>query len=475
MLDHHQKPGFPPPPNASIAIRRMATRIAAPVDEFLHTQSAGGVLLVVTATCALLWANFWPHSYHSVWHAKVTLGFGLDPYFEPITMSLQHWINDLLMTIFFMVAGFEIKREIAQGELSERKRAMLPIAAALGGMVVPAVFYAIFNAGTVASSGWGIPMATDIAFAVGILVLLGDRVPAALRILLLAVAIIDDLGAILVIAIFYTDSVSVPSLVFASGGLLVLWLYRKFGVRPGASYLLPLGILWLGLYHSGVHATLAGVIVGMSAPVKPWLSKERFLQIAKRSVKRFEKLSESSTDDAELLRPISLLSVAGREAVSPVVRLEKSFHPWVAFVIMPLFAVANAGVEIGGITSFDAAQTKVLLGIITGLVIGKPLGIVVFSFAMVKLGLCKLPRGVSWSGMLVLGMLAGIGFTMSIFIGDLAFKGQTELLTIAKLGILIATAFAGAIGMGLGRFVLPKLQPDIAAVGAAEAEASTEL
>ncbi|MEM9492409.1 MAG: Na+/H+ antiporter NhaA, partial [Myxococcota bacterium] len=355
-------------------------------------------------------------------------------------------------------------------------RAALPIAAALGGMLVPAGIYVAFNPSGPTADGWGVPMATDIAFALGIMVLLGSRVPAALRILLLALAIIDDIGAILVIAIFYSSNFNPVGLGVVAVGCVILILFIRAGIRPGWIYMVPLLVIWTGLHEAGIHATLAGVIVGLAAPVKPWLSHEQFMGIARRSIDEFQDRSaDRDANEDALLAPLSRLTLAGREAVSPVVRLQNAFHTWSAFFIMPIFALANAGVNLGTLNFESTGATAVMLGVALGLVVGKPLGVLLISWIMIRLGWASLPRGVTWGGMLVLGLCAGIGFTMAIFIAELGFKGMDDTLALGKLAILLASFAAAVLGLILGRMLLPsQLAPDVAAVSEAEAEASTE-
>lgn len=463
---------FPVPPEASNPVRSAALRVTAPVEEFLHKQTTSGLLLLAMAVIALVWANSpWGESYAHLWHTPLSIGVGG----WAMTESLHFWINDFLMTFFFLVAGFEIKREMAEGELSDLRRGALPIAAAVGGMLAPALVYFVFNPSGPTAGGWGVPMATDIAFAVGVLALLGNRIPAALRILLLALAIIDDLGAILVIAIFYSSNFAVSGLLVAAAGMAVLLGFRALGVRPGAVYFLPLMIIWAGLYEAGIHPTIAGVIVGMSTPVKPWLDHDQFLFIARNSIEEFQaETSKRTWSEDNLLRPLRRLTMAGREAVAPVVRLQAAFHGWVAFFIMPLFALANAGVNLQGVDFGQSTSMVVLLGVGLGLALGKPIGIMLVSWLLVRTGVAVLPRGVTWSGMLVLGLCAGIGFTMAIFIAELAFRGSPEILGMAKLSILGATAVAGCLAMLLGRFALQDLDPEVAGKSPAEVEASTE-
>lgn len=473
---------FPVPPGASRPVRSAALRVTAPVEHFLHQQTASGLLLLAMAVIALAWANSpWGESYSHLWHTPITIGIGG----WAMTESLHFWINDFLMTFFFLVAGFEIKREMAEGELSDLRRSALPIAAAVGGMLVPALVYYLFyvSFGQLGldlrgptANGWGVPMATDIAFAVGVLALLGKRIPAAMRILLLALAIIDDIGAILVIAVFYSSNFAVMGLVVVAAGLAVLVLFHSLGIRPGIIYFVPLMIIWAGLYKAGVHPTIAGVIVGMSTPVKPWLDHEQFLFVARNAVEEFQRETVKQTwSEDDLLRPLRRLTLAGREAVAPVVRLQAAFHGWVAFFIMPLFALANAGVSLQGVDFGDSSSLMVFFGVGLGLALGKPIGVMLVSWLLVRTRVVTLPRGVTWSGMLVLGLCAGIGFTMAIFIAELAFRGAPAILGMAKLAILGATSVAGILAMVLGILALPReLDPEIAAKTPAQVEASTE-
>lgn len=447
----------------SLTLRRIAGRVAEPVEHFMKTQAAGGLMLLWAAAAALLWANLWPSSYSHFWHQEISIGIGLAQFgYEPISMGLSHWVNDFFMTFFFMLAGFEIKREMADGELSNLRRASLPIAAAIGGMAAPALIYSFINPSGPSAGGWGIPMATDIAFAVGLLALLGDRVPNALRILLLALAIIDDLGAILVIAIFYSSQIGTDGLILAASGCFLLFLLRTNQVRPGVIYVLPLLVIWQGLYWANIHPTLAGVIVGMSAPSKPFISAKAFIAIARKALEKFASLDAADRKDhhheAELAKSLQGVSAAGREAVSPVVRLEQSLQPWVAFLIMPVFAVANAGVYLGNISFDFEGSTTVFFGVAAGLCVGKPLGVLLVTYIATKLKLCDLPVGLDMKAVLVVGLLAGIGFTMSIFIGNLAFfdPSQKDLLEVSKLAILVGSAVSGILGLLLGRFAMSK-------------------
>lgn len=465
------KASLPEPPEAWLPFRNMAKMVAAPVEKFLSLEAAGGLVLLFNAALAIIWANSpWHESYDHLWHIKLTIGLGSFSMSE----SLHFWINDGLMTIFFLVAGYEIKRELRDGELADMKRASLPIAAALGGMLVPAAFYLMLNPSGPARDGWGIPMATDIAFAVGILSLLGKRIPAAMRILLLALAIIDDLGAILVIAIFYTSSIDNQGLLVVGLGLLLLFTWRKAAIRPGLLYMIPVITLWYGFWKAGIHPTLAGVIVGLSAPAKAWVSREALVRVATNSLEEFRlKTRGGNYDEHDILPPLRRIILVAREAISPVVHAEAVFHPWVAFFIMPLFALANAGVNLGSISLATTSDIMVLTGIIAGLAVGKPFGVMLFSWVAVKMGWATLPKGLNWRSIFIIGMAAGIGFTMSIFIAELAFPAG-GLLGVVKLGVLIATALAAITVLVLGYFTLPKMAPEIERVTPSQAERSTQ-
>ena len=436
MSDQPQTPppsDKPPPPGTWPAARAAARRLISPVERFISTEAFSGVLLLAAALVALVWANSpWQSAYDRLLHTPVGMpigGFAFE-------RDAHFWINDGLMVVFFFVVGLEIKRELYAGELSTLRRAALPAFAALGGMLVPAGIYILFNVGTPAAGGAGVPMATDIAFAVGILALLGKRVPPALRILLLALAVIDDLGAIVVIAVFYSSGISVGGLAVAAAGIVFILLMQKVGLRSPWSYVLPGLVTWAGVYASGVHPTIAGVVIGLCTPVRP-----------------------SPT-------------VAGRDAPSPVERLQRALHGWVAFAIMPLFALANAGVTFGN-ARLGGNGATVLLGVVVGLVVGKPVGVMCFSWLAVRAGAAALPSGMKWSSVLVVGLVAGIGFTMALFIATLAFP-PGPLIDVAKLAILLASLIAGVIGLAAGRLLLRSTMPSGAARTLEEAERSTE-
>lgn len=436
------------PPEAWMPGRRMALRALKPVEQFIRIEAAGGITLILAAVVALVWANSpWQHSYDALWHTTFSIGFGGTVF----TQDLHFWINDFAMTMFFLVIGLEVKREISEGALSNLRRAALPLTAAIGGMVVPAAIYAALNRGGPALHGWGVPMATDIAFAVGVLTLLGKRLPPALRVLLLALAIVDDIGAILVIALFYSSGLSADGLWLVGLGIALVWLYVRLGLRPGAKYLVPTVLVWVGMYQIGIHPTLAGVVVGLMAPVKPWYGRLGFLRVAREAINEFEHLAkEQGAPDEQLVAPLRKLSFAAREAVSPVVRLVSSMHGIVSFVVVPLFALANAGVHFSGVDFVEPGAWLIYLGVAGGLVLGKPLGVFAFCWLGARLNLVEIPKEVGYRGLLVVGTVAGIGFTMAIFIAELAFDHAGQL-AIAKTAVLSASVVAAVAGLVLGR------------------------
>ncbi len=413
--------------------RPLARLVARPVREFLRVEAAGSLLLLLAAAIALVWANSpWSSSYDSLWHAHIVLDAG------PLHLdeSLQHWVNDALMVIFFFVVGLEIKYELVNGDLRDPKTAALPIVAAIGGMVVPAGLYLALNPpGSDGSAGWGIPMATDIAFAVGVLGILGRRIPSAARLFLLTLAIVDDIGAILVIAIFYTSELSLGWLALAIGLLGVMAVAKYLKIWTVVFYaVLGVGV-WFALLESGVHATLAGVAIGLLAPARPLLNEDVAREYAGTA------LRDRHLNPDELARMRFLL----KESVSVVERLQTSLHPLSAYVVLPVFALANAGVELGAIGK--VFTEPVGLGIMLGLVLGKPLGIFVASFAAVRLGLGRLPDGTTWPMVIGLGAVGGIGFTVSIFIAGLSFPGADLLTDEAKIAILLASLLAAVVGV----------------------------
>ena len=431
-------------------------KLTHPIQEFLHKEASGGILLIIATVIALVWANSpLKDSYHHLWHTYLSVNVGE----LGMNYSLHHWINDGLMVIFFFVVGLEIKRELLVGELSSVKKASLPIAAALGGMIFPAIIYYIFNAGKESVSGWGIPMATDIAFVVGILALLGKRVPLALKIFILALAIVDDIGAVLVIAIFYTSEISFVSLAFACGLILLLILMNKLAVRKLLLYVIVGVALWLAFLKSGVHATVAGVLLAFTIPASARINTKRFSDETEQLVKQFRAAGDHGDNvltNSERLSVVEEIENNCEKILTPLQRFEHGLHPWVSFFIMPIFALANAGVTIGEGLS-EALSHSVSIGIILGLFIGKQIGIFLFSYLAVKLKLASEPEGVSWKKIYAAAILAGIGFTMSLFIANLAFNSE-ELLNISKVGILTGSLISGIIGFVILKSALNKKQ-----------------
>ena len=420
---------------------RAAELLLAPFQRFARLQVAGGVLLLICTFLALGWANSpWAATYQHLLHEE--LGFVFAG--RGLSFTLHHWINDGLMAIFFFVVGLEIKREFVAGELAEARKAMLPIAAAVGGMVVPAAIYASVNAGGPGTPGWGIPMATDIAFALGALVLLGSRVPDALKVFLVALAIVDDLGAVLVIAVFYTSDISWTAMGSAGLFLAALALVNLAGGRNAIVYGVLGVCVWFFVLRSGVHATVAGVLVAMTVPVRLRLAPAALSDVLRRASERVETLPTLGPMAAERVAIVSHLHHVLEDATSLLQRFEHALQPWVTFFIMPVFALFNAGVAVDGSAVRTLAE-PVPLGILGGLVLGKPIGIFVASWLAVKAGAALLPAGVSWRQVLGTSCLAGIGFTMSLFISSLAFAG-TPYESQAKLGILLASATAALLG-----------------------------
>ena len=412
-------------------------------------EAASGLLLIAATAVALVWANSaWRDSYIELWHTPIGLQVGPWSFARP----LHFWVNDALMTIFFFVVGLEIRCETYEGELRDLRRAALPLAAALGGMLIPAAIFVAFNVGRAGSAGWGIPMATDIAFAVGVLTLLGKRVPASLRTLLLALAVIDDIGAIVVIAVFYSVGISFWGLLVAAAGLGAAAVLRAIGVRPPLAYIVPGAVVWAGMYAAGIHPTLAGVLLGLATPARSWFGLSGFAEATQEHLGGIE-----GADRPSLHQRLADIETARREAISPAERLQHSIHPWVAFGVMPLFALANAGVPLGG-ADLSGDPLFLFLGILFGLALGKPLGIFASSWIATRTGVATPPAGGSSRGIAVVGIAGGIGFTMSLFIAQLAFP-PGPLLDTAKLAILIASAAAIAAGLLIGRFTLPPPSP----------------
>jgi NhaA family Na+:H+ antiporter len=424
--------------------REPIAHLTEPLERFMHVESASGIVLLAATATALALANSdLAEGFLSLW--KTQIGFEVGAF--QMRHSLVHWINDGLMAIFFFVIGLEVKREIVHGELGNLRQASLPIAAALGGMLVPAGIYLALQGDGPSARGWGIPMATDIAFVVGCLALLGPRVPRGLRVLLLSVAIVDDIGAILVIAIGYTDAIGWGALAAGALGIGAIALLSRLGVRGFGIYvLLGLGV-WFAFHQSGVHATIAGVILGLMTPARAYLEDTTLAHALDRVTDGMHGSWEPGSYGAAEVRGAQW---ATRETVSPLAYLENTLHPWVGFAIMPLFALANAGVP------FNASylSNPVAVAVALGLLIGKPVGIVGFSWLAVRSGVAALPRGVTWGLLSAGGLLAAIGFTMALFISGLALDADT--LDAAKVGVLEASAIAAVAGMLALTWLLPK-------------------
>jgi len=413
-------------------------RVVHPVTRFLGVQSASGGLLLLSTVAALIITNSWMgNDLNSFWETPLGVSWGA----HEVKDTLRHWINEGLMVIFFFVVGLELKREFVLGHLNSIRAAILPLAAAIGGMVVPAGVYLTFQWGEIGHRGWGIPMATDIAFMVGCLTLLGRRVPASLRALLLSLAVTDDLGAVLVIAFGYSHGLDLTSLALGFVGITVMVFTAWLGTRSVPVYIVQGFLIWFAFHESGIHATIAGVAIGLLTPVRPWISEGLLAQLMRR-LEFF--LTHGFLRDQEYKRSLlKNLERAARESVSPLERFEVALHPWVAFLIIPLFAFANAGVRLDA-TAFSQPIT---LAIIFGLVLGKPMGVILGSAICVYLGFARLPEGVNWSMLIYSSILTGIGFTMSLFIADLALDGSA--LDAAKVGVLTASTVCAVVGMGL--------------------------
>ncbi len=420
---------------------------------FVHSEVTGSILLLTCTVVALLWANSpWAGAYFDLLHTYLGVSWG-DASFK---LSLHHWINDGLMVIFFFVVGLEIKRELVVGELSTLRKAALPVAAAIGGMAVPAILFALLNHGGDGARGWGVPMATDIAFALGVLAIFGSRAPIGLKVFLTALAIADDLGAVAVIAVFYTEDINLLSLAVAAVLLAALFAAIRARVRRGLLYLLIIGV-WLAVFSSGVHATVAGILVAMVIPVRPRVDPHRFIDETEERlerIKRMELSEHSLLSDREQLDIVESVHRRAGDALPTGLVLEHHLHPIQVWLILPLFALANAGVAIGDDLLAVLAH-PLALGIVVGLVVGKPVGIGLLSWLAVRSGRGALPEGVSWAQVVGAGCLAGIGFTMSLFITDLAFDNEV-LMATAKVGILGGSLASGVLGFAILSRSLPK-------------------
>lgn len=419
--------------------------IGSALSAFIQSEAFGGVLLIIATAIALIWVNSpFGESYQHLWHTHISIGLGD----ATLDKTLHHWINDGLMVIFFFVVGLEIKREVQVGELSTLRKASLPIAAALGGMIVPALIYVGFNLGQASVSGWGIPMATDIAFAIGIMALLGKKAPLSLKVFLTALAIVDDIGAVLVIAIFYSSDISILYLLLGLATFGIMMLGNRMGVRGVAFYIL-LGIvgLWLPFLLSGVHATVAGVLGAFAIPTSTRIDRYQFRDNLQNLVGKFPQFYGESvrTLSEKQLHLLGDVKNSITLVEPPLQKLEHGLNPWVMYGVMPLFALANAGVVFTPEAMGSLFQHPISLGIFTGLLVGKVTGITAFSWLSSKLGLAELPKGSTWTQIMGAGLLAGIGFTMSLFITALAFETKA-MSDLAKMAILFASLTAGILG-----------------------------
>lgn len=427
-------------------------KIVTPFEEFIHEETTSGLLLMLSAILAMFLANsFLSHHYEHILHTELAISItGLGE----LRYTLHHWINDGLMAFFFLVVGLEIKREVIVGELSDPKAALMPIIAAIGGMLVPALIFYLINLNTDAAMGWGVPMATDIAFAVGVLVLLGSRVPKTVLTFLVGLAIVDDLGAVVVIALFYTEQIFFNWLYLVIFTLFLLIVFNRMGIRRPLPYFLVGGITWFAMLQSGIHATLAGVLIALTIPVRPKFDHKLFVDHMGDLLNSLKNAQSKNSDskniciihDNESRAMLQTLENGVHSVESPLQRLEHAMHMPVAFVIIPLFALANAGIPVDLSTIGATLSHPVALGVMAGLILGKLIGVAGITWLAVKMGLGKLPEGMNGYHLIGVGFLAGIGFTMSIFIAELGFSNNAEYLLMAKTGVLFASIIAGVAG-----------------------------
>lgn len=424
---------------------RLATRVVKPLQEFLHQEASSGLLLLGAAVIAIAWANSpWRESYERLWSTELGIRLGS----VQIVEDLRHWVNDLLMALFFLVVGLEIKRELTTGELRDPRAAAVPVIAAIGGMVVPALLYLALNAGGEGAEGWGIPMATDIAFALGVLTLAARAAPPSLKPFLLTLAIVDDIGAITVIAIFYMDDLAPAALLVALALLGAIFVLQRMEVRATSVYVVLGAAVWLAVYESGVHPTIAGVVLGLMTPAQPFQRPRAVSQEAHRIAD--QTVDDPVPPDADAQSWLHLATLS-REAVSPLARAESALHPWTSSLVVPVFALANAGVVLSLPVVGEAVTSRVGLGIVLGLVLGKVVGITLATVGAVRTGIGRFPEGSTIRHVLGVSAVAGIGFTVSLFITELAFP-PGELADIAKVAIFAASLLAGALGFAiLGR------------------------
>jgi NhaA family Na+:H+ antiporter len=424
---------------SAVSKNRFLPQPRAMLERFVQNETSGSVLLFGATVAALVWANSpWSASYFALW--KLPLSLGRRPL---LSMDLHHWIDDGLMVLFFLVVGLEIKREVVKGELASIRQAALPIMAALGGMILPALLYFTLNRSGLGARGWGISMATDIGFAMGVLALLGKRIPSSLRVFMLALAIVDDVGAILVIAFFYTPTISLSALA-AAGGLLALLIVLAMRRAPISLYVVVGFFFWAAVLSSGVHATIAGVILGLVAPIKPKFRPEELAESGEPLLRNFQAqiLSKDKSSAEATLNALDQL-LRGTDSIAE--RLERTLHPWVCFLVLPLFALASAGVPLSSEQLQSAFSSPIALGVFLGLVVGKVVGITAFSFLAVKSKIAGMADGLTWAGITGVGILAGVGFTVALFISGLSF-GDESLVATAKVAVLAASSVAGGLG-----------------------------
>ena len=428
------------------ASQNFTDRVLQTLERFLHIEAVSGGVLIAAAVIALIWANSpFAQSYHDLWHVPITIGVGS----LSTTQTLHFVINEGLMTIFFLLAGLEIRRELHEGALSNLRAAALPIVAAFGGVVAPAAIYLALNWST-HRAGWAVPIATDIAFAVGVLALLGRAIPGGVRILLLALAIIDDVIAVLVIALAFSQDLQPSGAVVAVAAIAIVFAFRRLGIRSAFAYILPGMLLWFGLWRLGVHPTLAGVILGLLTPALPLADRSRADKVLRHLEHATARAKRDGVAHEEVVSSVDELQLAQRNLVPPVVSVEGALHGWVAYGIMPLFALANAGVSFAGQSVGGESSATLAWGIGLGLLLGKPLGILGASAVTIRLGWCTLPDDVGWRGLVLIAFLGAIGFTMSIFIAALAFADET-LLASAKLAVLAASGAAAIVSIAVGK------------------------
>ena len=419
----------------------VARIIRLPVQQYIHTESLSGLVLLAATFVALVWANSpWHENYLAFLKTYLTIDVAI----FSIDLSVQHWINDGLMTIFFFVVGLEIKREVLYGHFSTLRGAALPAIAAIGGMVAPAALFLMFNLGEEGVRGWGIPMATDIAFALGVLALIGRRIPMALRVFLLGLAVVDDLGAIAVIAVAYTESISFMHLAIVAGLMVVTVVVNRVGVNHAAVTAALGFLIWVAMLKSGVHATIAGVIFGLLTSARPQLGREEFADKSEALIRDYRQaIADGNSEGSEVI--LGALEELSQGTESALERLQRLAHPWASYVILPIFALANAGLHFSGVDFGSVITSDVTVGIVVGLLVGKVVGITLFPWVASKFGIVELPRYVTWTHIAGAGFLGGIGFTMALFITGLAFADPSLVLS-ATVGIMCASVAAGLIG-----------------------------